>query len=148
MTRITLAAIVGVGLFGLPSIARETSNPYNLSSRVENIHHGMKEGKYAVDGKLYIKNNGANPVENRSFSYSVCFSNKPGHPNACISGNGGLIKKLDPGQEFSRDMHLKGGNDPTIYVGKSVHIDVNVYDEEREPIYSKGHEIGQIGDYK
>ncbi len=134
-------------------------NTYGLSSRVDNLHHGIKDGKYTVDSNLVLKNSGNKELDNISWNYSLCFDAQPekGLRSAhCVAGgSGGKVEKFLPGQESSNQVHIiyravrpeieEDGDRRVPIKGLVPHIKIDVGFGDT---YRKIHDLPPIGDYK
>ncbi len=145
------------GLIGLAALiyspsnvnSEEVKNVYNLSSTLQNVHQGTKDdGKYHLDGTLLIKNNGTLPVEDKYLCYSICPRSKDGKvgPN-CITGSGGNLDRLEPGQELSKRLALISfGNDVS---GLYLKLTVQLRDlPKKRELFIEAHDLGEVTAYK
>ena len=132
----------------LNAIPDEGKSKYNLSSRIQDMHHGMKDDQYYVDGSLFIKNDGNKQVESLNYTYSVCLTSDkdPNKNDSCINGSGGLIAKLEPSKEFKKEIHLKGHKGHKFE--GNANITVMFLDGNVNPFYQAHHKLGIIGNYK
>ncbi len=165
-----LAAYLGlagsIGLANSPFSPQPAyaDNRQGLESKVRDVHHGIKDGRYYADVTISVRNNCADITEELWWYYSLCFETafKGGKVGIqCADGKAEKLEGLKRGEEQTRKARLKlrsreltidfqvGDEKKTVHIrGQRPKINVRLEGNSRLPLYERNHYLSPVGNYR
>ncbi len=94
----TVVAAAYLALAGGPFFPQSVcaENRKGLESEVQNVHHGIRDGKYRADVTVAVRNRGPDITEELSWYYSLCFE-------AYFEGGKKSVRCVAGKQKYSTD---------------------------------------------